>query len=443
MHSVGTRLLLLLAALPLCLVLVQAQAADDPLQAGIEARIAGDTQRAVNLLEQAYVAQPENPDLLLQLALAYRSQGRAERSADLIDKGLALAPEHGDLNVEGARLAIWRGESARARNILDATLAAYPEHAEALALRARLAIMTGDLERAESDLVELDRLSIQEAGTRLLRADLAWLRGDAARARELVAMTWQDSGAEPGMREACCDRMRRYRRYGLELGGGYGWLSDTPLSNWQEQRLQLSYRATVETDLWLRSERYERFDATDWQTTLGGSHSFSDSAWGWLELGATPGADFRPRWQAAAGGEWAPAGTVDALQSLTLLGRLQVSDYFSGTVVSGDAGARYWFTERTAVTAQANLTRDEGRDYNAGWRVRLDRRFTGAWRFYLGYANASDTQGAQTVTTSSWFAGAAVCVTPNAELFLDYDRDERGQGGYTRDGLAGGLRLRW
>lgn len=412
------------------------------IEEGVAARLADDPVTAIERFEAVLAVEPDNADVHLQLALAWRSRGDLARSATHIERGLSLAPLHGDLRVERARLAMWDAREAAALAEVDAVLHDYPDHAEALNLRVQLRLRSTDAEGASSDLARLRELEPRSPAVRLLAADAAWLLEDGDVARDEVLAAWTLAEGDRSFLERCCDRFRRYRRNAVELAAGASRFKRLPLSNWREQRLQISRRGDGRNDYWLRLERMERFDERDYEIVVGGSRVFSDVAWGWMEFGGVPDAAFRPDWQWAAGGEWGPSGGVDAVGRPTWTGRLSVAEYDSGTVASGTVGTRYWWTERTALSASVNLTRDEESDYDAGWQVRLDHRLASAWRFHVGYADVADTISGNTVSTQSWFGGLAVCITPQWELFLDVGRDDR-QRSYVRESVSGGIRLRW
>lgn len=412
------------------------------IDAGVAARLAGDSATAIERFDAVLQQDPGNADVHLQLALAWRMRGQLQRSADYIERGLELAPHHGDLRVERARLALWDGREAVAADELDAVLAAEADHAEALNLRVQVALRRGDMELAQRHLSRLLELEPDVPSVRLLAADAAWLMGQGDTARDETLVAWLHADGDRTWLEPCCDRMRRYRRTALEVAAGGSRFQRLPVSDWREQRVQVSRRGAGRDDYWLRVQRLERFDARDHEFTLGASRVWSDAAWGWLELGGTPQADFRPDWQLALGGEWAPRGGVDAVGRPTWTGRLTLAEYDTGTVASATAGLRYWWTERTALGGSINLTRDEEADYDPGWQVRIDHRFAAGLRAYLGYADVADTVRGRTVSTRTWFGGLAVCLSPRLELFVDLNRDDR-QGSYLREAISGGVRLRW
>jgi YaiO family outer membrane protein len=70
--------------------------AEERYQAGVAARIAGDPQRAIPLLEAAARLEPDNADVHLQLGLALLAAGELDRAEASLRRTLALAPDYGD-----------------------------------------------------------------------------------------------------------------------------------------------------------------------------------------------------------------------------------------------------------------------------------------------------------------------------------------------------------
>ena len=109
--------------------------AQSTYERGVEARLAGDIQRAVELLAEAAAAEPANADAQLQLGLALLAAGRLDEAERAFNRTLELAPDYADARIALARVHQRRGDSARALAEVERVDAA---NAEASELRATL-----------------------------------------------------------------------------------------------------------------------------------------------------------------------------------------------------------------------------------------------------------------------------------------------------------------
>lgn len=81
-----------------------APSAEEKYQAGVAARVAGDPERAVPLLEEAARLEPENADIHLQLGLALLAAGDLDQAEASLRRTLSLAPDYKDAQDGLARL---------------------------------------------------------------------------------------------------------------------------------------------------------------------------------------------------------------------------------------------------------------------------------------------------------------------------------------------------
>jgi len=159
----------------------------------------------------------------------------------------------------------------------------------------------------------------------------------------------------------------------------------------------------------------------------------------YLLAGATPSADFRPRWQLGAGGR-TRLGKSAAPTVLTLDARH--ADYRSGrttlinpAVEQYVAGGRAWVTLRSI-----NLISDE--KLISGALGRVDLLASDELRLFVGAANAPDIDQGIVSRTRSLFAGAAFEISPVLALRLNVERD-RPTIGADRIGMSLGTTVRF
>ncbi|HEU0098478.1 MAG TPA: YaiO family outer membrane beta-barrel protein [Allosphingosinicella sp.] len=329
-----------------------------PYEAGVEARRAGDSKRAAELLAAAVAAEPDNSDAQLQLGLALLAEGRLDEAEAAFRRTLDLAPGYEDARLGLARVAIRRGDPKAARAALEGVSAANPEAAP---LRARL-----DEE-----------------------ASLTAYRGE------------------------------------INLEGSYSAL-DRGRSDWKEGAAELRYKTAGGTAIAGRVERSRRFGLDDTYLEARADARLSPAASAYFSVGATPNADFRPRWQLSAGGSLrlrggagATVATLDARQARYPARDIQ-------TLTPGFeqylAGGRVWLTGR-----MINIFDERGR-HRAGWLARGDVQASAKLRLFAGYADAPDTSEGRVIATRSAFGGFAWDVGQRSVLRLSAAREHRSDG---------------
>jgi YaiO family outer membrane protein len=108
----------------------------DAYRAGVEARLNGNPERAVTLLEPVVAADPRNSDAQVQIGLAQLALGRLDEAEHAFRAALEVAPGYTDARVGLARVAQRRGDRAAALRELDQADSA---NADVASLRVQLA----------------------------------------------------------------------------------------------------------------------------------------------------------------------------------------------------------------------------------------------------------------------------------------------------------------
>ena len=237
---------LLLAALNIASPASPAAAQNIDLAPARSAREAGDFDRAIELLEAADRARPDDPEILRLLGTSYAFAGRYGPAIAALTRARALAPRDQDIALALARAYLWSGRIAPAADIAATIAREDPGNAE-------LPALTQAINRARN-------------------ADPGFSP------RPLVALT-------QGVARVRIGNIRRE------------W-ADTAVT----LAIPLSARTTLSADL----ERENRAGTVDVRGQLRVDRRFHRGG-AYLAIGATPDADFRERWGIRAGGEWAMA----------------------------------------------------------------------------------------------------------------------------------------
>jgi tetratricopeptide (TPR) repeat protein len=112
-----------------------ALAQQSPYSAAVQARLAGDPDRAIGLLEPIVASDPGHVDAQVQLGLAKLARGDLDGAERAFDAALTRAPGYTDARIGLARVAQRRGDTAGALAALRSVDSLSPE---AAALRVQL-----------------------------------------------------------------------------------------------------------------------------------------------------------------------------------------------------------------------------------------------------------------------------------------------------------------
>lgn len=144
-------------------------------EAGVDARLDGRFDEAVDIFHQLSEQQPGNADVFLQLGLALTAQKDFRAAEDALRRALDLAPDYDDVRLALARLAYYRNELEHAAQLA----AVLPDSQEAGELRARI-------ERArETPTVQSWRVDVFAAYSELSSPLSPWREAGLALGRRL------------------------------------------------------------------------------------------------------------------------------------------------------------------------------------------------------------------------------------------------------------------
>lgn len=268
-----------LAALALLAVAVATPAAGqvrNDYQAGVEARLAGDAERAADLLRRVVTSEPLNADAQLQLGLALLALNRLDEAEGAFRRTLELAPAYADARIGLARVEQRRGNAAAALAALEPV---DPTSAEAAELRQR--ISAGASEAKWRLDIDGSYSAIDE------QAD--WREGSIRLAHRASAATLVSGGVEISRRFGLRDvygEMRVDHRFSQALSG-YVLAGATPNADFRPEwqigaggsvRVAAGANPTVLT----LDARQARYSAGDIQTLNPGVEQYVMNGRAWL-----------------------------------------------------------------------------------------------------------------------------------------------------------------
>ena len=315
------------------------------------------------------------------------------------------------------------GDVATAVRLLEPLTATDPANADSR-LQLGLAYLASDrLNDAERAFRETLALAPDYADARIGLARVAQRRGDTAAARAVLNDVPASNAEAAALRAQLADG-----------DNASGWRADFDASystlegsqpDWKEVAAGLSYHSDG-TTIGGRVEWLERFGLSDVFGELRLDQRLSDRATGYVALGATPDADFRPEWQVGLGGSLrvrdggdATVLTLDARQARYRVGDIQT---VNPGIEQYLANGRYWLTARWI-----NIF-DERGDHRMGYLLRGDAQATERVRLFAGLSDAPDPDQGVVIDTFSLFGGAAIAIGERSELRASIAREDRNIG---------------
>jgi YaiO family outer membrane protein len=319
-----------------------------------------------------------------------------------------------DSAYEQAVAARLRGEPSEAIRLLEPLVAAEPANADARVQLGYAYLALGRLDDAAQAFEAALAIAPAYDDARLGLARVAQRRGDRAGAmRELAALDPANAEVRALRERIGADPMAT--RWSLDVDGSYAAV-DGPQPDWKEASVQLRHRVTDRTALAARVEVARRFGLSDVYVEGLVDQAIGSRARAYVLIGATPDADFRPRWQAGAGGS---LRIRDGAAATVLTFDLRHAEFATGdvqTVVPGVEqyllGGKAWLTGRWI-----NLFDDSGR-HLSGYLVRGDVQATDDVRLFAGFSNAPDTSEGIVVDTRGYFGGASVALGERVTMRL-------------------------
>lgn len=347
-------------------------------------------------------ATAQGGDEAYRQGVAARLAGDPAKAAELLAEVTTAEPDNADaqLQLGLALLALDRLDEAEAA--FRRTLTIAPDYADARIGLGRAAQRRGDFRRG---LAELEPVETGNAEARLLRRQLTAASADEAE--------WR-----------------------LDLDASHSTLTGNQ-PDWREGSLRLSYKASPRTTISGGAEVARRFGLTDTYGEIRIDRRFSPGASGYIFLGATPNADFRPEWQLGIGGA---ARVRQGRDSTVLTFDARQAEYGGGDIQTLTPGVEQYFADgRAWLSARWINIFDEDGDRHGGWLGRGDVMATPRFRLFAGAADAPDISEGIVTDTFSLFGGFAYDLTDRLAVRASLTHEDR----ETYDRLQFGLGAGW
>ena len=340
---------------------------------------------------------------------------------------LAAEPLPQDTYARGVELRR-SGQAAAAIPFLEAAVERGPADADRWLNLGLAYSAAGQFEAAERALMQAARLAPEYTDVDVARARLLYFRHDYAGAERLLAPVL---AKQPGASDAreLADRIVAARQQGatvwlLDAAANHGDLSGR-LPDARAMYLILRRDLADQKSVTVSMEHVKQFGQVDTYLELG-------AAWrnGYLALGVTTDADFRPEW-AVRGGSVAPSWTTDGWTAW-LAADASWARYPVGDVRSFSPSLSFERDGRLMITGRWINTLDERDDYRSGYAVRADWRAAAPLTLSAGWSDAPESEDGRTLTVRAATLGGTLQLTPRTTVRLfgaheqrrAYDRDE-------------------
>lgn len=322
-----------------------------------------------------------------------------------------------------ARLA---GEPETAVRRLQQVIAVQPENADAH-LQLGLALLAlNRLDDAGQAFRRTLEISPDYADARIGLARIWQRRGD----REAALLELEQIDGPNPEAEALADQLGSVSgnltaRWRLDFDSAYSALEGA--QDWQESRIAVGYRVSDTAAVGAALEAARRFGRSDVYGEARFDLGIGKAVNGYILLGGTPDADFRPRWQIGGGVSVrlrdGPAATVLRLDA-------RQADYPAGDIQTLTPGLeQYVAGGRGWLTAQwINVFEDRTGRHEMGWLARGDLMVADELRLFAGMADAPDVSEGVVVETFSLFGGMSWDVDARHTLRASVAHEDRATG---------------
>jgi YaiO family outer membrane protein len=330
-----------------------------------------------------------------------------------------------------------RGDAAEAVRLLTPIVAAEPHNADAQVQLGYAYLALDRLDDAQTAFRAALIAAPDYADARVGLAQVARRRGNAVAALAELGPPGSDSEEARTLRSALLADPALHR-WSLDLEGSLTAIGQGR-SDWSEGAVQLRRRVNAGSTIGARVEVARRFDRTDVYGEASIERALGTRGHGYLTLGGTPNADFRPKWQVGAGGSLrlteGPAATVATLD-------LRHAHFASGNIDTVSPGVEQYLAGGKAWLTARMINLFGGGRHQAGFLVRGDAMASNALRLYAGYADAPDTEQGVALDTKSVFGGLSYELQSGTTLRASLSHDDpAGSPGRTQIGLGVGWRF--
>lgn len=329
------------------------------------------------------------------------------------------------------------GDPARAAALLGPWLESRPRDADALVQYGFALLALDRLDDADQAFARALDIAPAYDDATLGRAMVAERQGRIADARRLVARI-APANADAATLSTRINRTTVIAPWSFDLDLSYAALAQGQ-PDWKEAIVQVRHQSPSGVALAARIEASRRFGLDDTYVEGRLDKFFAGGSSGYLLAGATPGADYRPKWQVGGGARLAIAGGPHAS---ILTADLRHARYLTGPVTIISPGIEQYVMDGDAwVTAQLINVVSDGK-LRSGLFARGDIMASERLRLFAGGSYAPETSAGFVTRVWSAFGGAWLNLDRRHSLRLTIARVEPRDGPPRSElSLGGGVRF--
>jgi YaiO family outer membrane protein len=314
-----------------------------------------------------------------------------------------------------------------------------PDNVDLKLTSANVLSWQGNYQAAENKLGEIDPKHSSDPDPMLVRANLAYYQQDYPVATKLYGNIlaghpdYEDAKTGLANAEKAQESPPDSADYKWQANLGYEHSSFArgPQTGWNQEFVQLTrFLDNGDTALHGKVTRYDEFNNTDMQVEAGVDHRFTPYLNGYLYGSHTVDASFEPLWGMSTGGNLRVKPAEESVPAVWITLDAREDEYRQVSVATFDPGLRLESGD-WALSPNLVMVHQWGSSSAYGWNVRLDGPVDDGLRFYVGYADAPDTENAITLDTASAYGGLSYNIDERNAIRLGYTHDDR-QNSYIR-----------
>ena len=334
-------------------------------------------------------------------------------------------------------------------NIAEYAAIQQTKDTEALLDEARLFSRQGEYDLAQNKLDQIPESDWQNPDVQIVQAYLFYYQGNYKPATDLFQNILNNypeyTDAAEGLsliERAQSAESTDKKRWSVTAGTEISRFSRSNQDSWNQNFIELS-RLLENDKTVLRGKvtRYDQFNNIDSEYELGVDHYLNDRSYFYGQLALSPDANFRPDLMASASGEYRLTKTSTTPAIFGTL-YMRYSNYSNTDVTSLKPGIRLSPIDGWGLSLRSIIIDQDDEKRTYGQEYRLDGQARDDLRFYLGYADAPETEAGVVVNTKSYFGGIAYDFNTDYTLRLGYAHDDR-QDAYIRKIYNASLQYRF
>lgn len=409
---------------------------DELIQESLQLRNSGDFPAAEETLKRTLplAAETNEVDFLLAMVIAF--QERYTEAIEIVDKSLERYPDDIQLILAKARILSYSGAYNESIEIADSVLAIDPNNYEALSLKARVYYYQRRFAEArrQFNLVIAQDPSSLDAVIGLYDTELAagndLIAEDVLERAEVLAPTHIDVTTR---RQSSNQSNIVHNQIAASFKQSE--LDQAGFQNWYDRTLEYRYRASLDKQVYLRSEQAKRFGFEDTLFEVGGLYGKKNTTFE-LAYARTPDSEVLPEQRIRVGGNFLLMLASENSGSTTLGASFTQSRYSNGDVQWLKLDFTHYLLNLNAwLTPGVGIVKDEFGEKTVGWNIGAHWQIDEQVLVGYNYTDAPETELNLTTQTNAHHLYTRIELGEGTSIRFDFSRNVR-KNSYSRESIA-------